>query len=200
MNNQLVISTIRKRQDSINVLFKPGQKKIIEKMENGIELNENEKRYLRGTLGRKLDEIALLMSSNANDGQKQLPFLSALGQDYYITGFEALKHNGYGWYYEPRTIHIINTRLKGSIEHLGKRIIFVRVKSLKGSSFWKDPGTRLRYATNEQILKDARHLKDNALERAWWSMFRRYPEIFVENAMDYEDPDEPGADIEDFGV
>lgn len=204
MNETDLISTIHNEIESINALFKPGQKRIIEKIYKGDELTDNEKRYLRGNLGKKIRELEYLVGSyDGSRSMDEYSFLSVLGNSYYITGFDAMKHNGFGWFYDPRTIYVINTKLKGSFKQAGKRVVLIRIKSLSGSLFQKDRETGLQFATNEQIIKDARFLDDPSLERAWWSMFRRYPRMFVKNPEKYSEPEGVGQQErrpEDYGV
>lgn len=196
-NNTLEL--IQANLEDLDALFKEGQKRIIQKLNDGEQLTENEKRYLRGLLGKKIEAIGLLIKgSSGRMTTHPFQFLS----DYYITGYEALKHNGYGWFYDTRTIFVINTRLKGSMDALSKRIVFIRRRSLKGSDLYKDPDSGLFYATNEQVLRDARAMKDESLVRTWWAMFFRYPDTFVKNAEEYHKamPIKELRDIGDFGV
>lgn len=168
------------------LLFKPVQQRIIEKLYNGEVLDENEKRYLRGNLGKKLTAIDQLVSIHRESPEQFIPFTEIL-QDYYITGFEALKNNGFGWFYEPKRIVIVNTRLKGTMYYKGKNVTFFRVKSLRFREWYMDEMSGLKYATNEQILKDARELGDESLIRIWKSMLNRYGKLFVKHPGTYED-------------
>ena len=61
--NDNVIASIYYNLNSIGALFKPGQRRIIEKLSKGTQLNENEKRYLRGKLGEKISAIEILYPS-----------------------------------------------------------------------------------------------------------------------------------------
>lgn len=199
MINNKTLELFYANLDDLDPLFKPGQKEIIRKLNLGEQLTENEKRYLRGLLGRRIEAIEMLIGRSS--GKNEIPPMQFLN-DYYITGYEALKHNGYGWFFDTRTIHVINSRLKGSLDAWSKRIVFLKRRSLKGKDFYRDPDNGLFYATNEQILKDARAMKDRALERTWWAMYSRYPNTFVANGKEYRDimPDLEPFDIGGFGV
>ena len=177
---------ILSRNDSVlEVLFKPVQRRVIDKLKSGAELNENEKRYLRGKLGEKLNVIDTLLESLDKQAYDNIPLLEGIS-NYYITGFEALRHNGFGWFYDTKNIVIINTRIKGRLSHNGKRFVFIRVRSLKSRGIQTDERTGLRYATNEQIYYDAKHQGDNALLSIWRSMLNRYGEMFVKNPNKFE--------------
>lgn len=178
MINNRTVNLLYRNFNDIDPLFKPVQKEVIRKLHEGQELSENEKRYLRGRMGSRIKALEVLFRSK-NYPKGGIP-LSNL-QDYYITGFEALKHNGYGWYYDTKTIIVINTRIKGTVEYGNKKVKYIRVKSLKNREYQIDDLTGQRYATNEQILKDSRSMNNLSLERAWWSMFNRYPDIFVKD-------------------
>ena len=198
------IGALNKRSNAARILFNPVQRQIIEKMGRGEEqaLSDNEKRYLRGKLGQKLTAIEQLLLTTGNSRDLRLPILDTL-DSYYLTGFEALKHNGFGWFYEPKVIIVINTRLKGSVFHDGKRYRFVRVRSMRSRQWYLDETNSLRYATNAQLIKDARELKDEALERTWYSMYERYGILFTGNftKLEGQKSDPPvSATPEDYGV
>src|SRR3989344_6619384 len=83
----------------VPTLFKSGQFAIIKKINEGKNLTENEKRYLRGRLGKKLSIIESLQSKTIVNN---LTFFLNNINSYYITGAEALKNNGFGWYFTPK--------------------------------------------------------------------------------------------------
>ena len=169
----------------LEVLFKPVQWRVIKKLRSGAELNENEKRYLRGKLGEKLNVIDRLLESRDQHSCENIPLLEGMA-NYYITGFEALRHNGFGWFYDTKNIVIINTRIKGSLSQNGKRYVFIRVRSIKSREIQIDELTGRRYATNEQIYYDAKRQGDNALLGTWKSMLNRYGNMFVKHPEKFE--------------
>ncbi len=197
-----ILQTLVGHPEFAQALFKPVQRRILEKLAIGADLDENEKRYLRGNLGRKLAAVEGLLRAASNCREGSLSFLEAL-DNYYISGYEALRHNGFGWFYEPKRIVVINTRLKGSLLYQGKQICFVRVKAMRHRKWYQEAESGLKYATNEQVLKDARELKDQALERTWYSMLERYQGLFVPRPDRYQKPT-PGRlsaeRPEDYGV
>lgn len=167
------------------VLFKPVQLHTIEKIVNGAPLTKNEERYMRGNLGKKINALHALININEMDSNHSHSFLSSL-DTYYISGHEALKRNGFGWFYDANIIIVMNTSLKGSIRHNGKKYIFIRTRSMKNRSRFRDPTTGIFYATNEQIIRDAFELKDESLIRTWNSMLVRYGPMFVENPEQFD--------------
>lgn len=176
----ITVRALNRRPPAARVLFKPVQRQIIEKLGRGQEqaLSDNEKRYLRGMLGQKLTAIEQLLLTTGNSRDLRHPLLDTL-DSYYLTGFEALKHNGFGWFYEPKVIIVVNTRLKGSVLYDGKQYRFVRVRSMESRQWYLDETNGLRYATNAQLIRDARELKDKTLERTWHSMLERYGNLFT---------------------
>lgn len=60
-------------------------------------------------------------------------------------------------YFEPKVIEVINTKIEGSI-----RI---------------DEKTGLKYATNEQIIKDTSITKNEYTKNIWMQMLSRYKNI-----------------------
>src|SRR3989338_3610947 len=103
-NQQLIRKLADSEEKVVPALFKPGQFNIIKKMNAGKKLTENEKRYLRGKMGKKLIALENL-EIKGTPTESLTIFLNSIGS-YYITGLEALKHNGYGWYFEPKSIEI----------------------------------------------------------------------------------------------
>ena len=177
---QKLIQLLAKKEDLIvPTLFKPVQFNIIKKINNNKILTENEKRYLRGKIRKKLTVLKTLI--NIEQTKNELAsFLDSI-DSYYITGLEALKHNGYGWYYEPKIIEIINTKIEGKININGKILKLIRVKSIKNSKITLDQTTGLKYAANEQIIKDTSFTKNEYTKTLWMQMLSRYKNMFVKN-------------------
>ena len=177
------LQLIRKLVDSeeiiVPTLFKPVQFNIIKKLNTGEKLTENEKRYLRGNMKEKLIALEELNGKEKiNEGISM--FLNSIGS-YYITGLEALKHNGYGWYFETKVVEIINTRIKGNVRIASNILKFMRVKTIEGSKYSIDKEIGLKYATNEQIFNDAKLTKNGYAKIVWIQMLSRYGKLFVEN-------------------
>ena len=161
-------------------LFKPAQFTILRKLNAGGKLTENEKRYLRGKMKTKLYILAKLMDGEAEKTNEYAVFLSSLGS-YYITGLEALKHNGFGWYFKPKIIEVINTKIEGKVSISDKTLRLIRAKSIRNSQFSLDKKTRLNYATNEQVIKDTKIIKNEYVESVWKQMLSRYGKLFIKN-------------------
>jgi len=172
---------IKKLADSeglvVPILFKPVQFNIIRKLNEGDKLNENEKRYLRGQLREKL---AALDQLNNNEKPNETQLLDSIGS-YYITGLEALKHNGYGWYFEPKIVEVINTKIEGSLRIGNRMFRLIRAKSIEKSEYTIDTGNGLRYATNDQVFQDAKLTKNEYVKKTWLQMLSRYGKLFVKN-------------------
>ncbi len=178
-NYQLIRKLAESEDKVVPTLFKPVQFKIIKKMNAGKKLTENEKRYLRGKMKEKLVALEELASKEeANDSAGSL--LDNL-DSYYITGLEALRHNGYGWYFEAKIIEVINTRIEGTIRIAGNIFKFIRVKSIEKSEYSIDKKTGLKHATNEQIFNDAKLTKNEYVKNVWVQMLSRYRKMFVEH-------------------
>jgi len=177
--NVKTIRLLNRNKDVMKVLFKPVQRVVIDKLDRGRPLDENEKRYLRGNLGKRIGAVDILL--DRSEEQVTHSILSHIPGSY-ITGYEALKHNGFGWYYDTNVITVMNTRIQGTMKEHGRRIRFVRVRSMADREFTTDERTELRYATNAQVMLDARTLRDNALIRTCGSMLDRYGEMFIEGA------------------
>src|SRR3989344_9367652 len=111
MNQKIIQNLVNKENLIVPTLFKPIQFKIIKKLSKGEKLNENEKRYLRGNIKKKLQIIEDLSTEKEN---KLISFLDNI-DSYYITGLEALKYNGYGWHFKTKIIEIINTKIQGKL-------------------------------------------------------------------------------------
>tara|TARA_Y100000034_G_C6837189_1_gene378445 strand:- start:228 stop:809 length:582 start_codon:yes stop_codon:yes gene_type:complete len=176
--NQKIIQRIANQEDLVvPTLFKPIQFNIIKKLSEGKKLNENEKRYLRGNIKKKLQAIENLYIKGQNE---YISFLNNLNS-YHITGLEALKHNGYGWYFKTKIIEIINTKIQGKLILSNKTLKLIRVKSITNSKVTIDKKTGLKYATNEQIIKDTKITKNNYTKKVWENMLLRYKKLFVKN-------------------
>lgn len=201
MANQQLIRKLAESEDVIvPALFKPVQFNIIKKLNAGKKLTENEKRYLRGNMRKKLNILEELEEKEiTTDGVNIL--LSSISS-YYITGLEALRHNGYGWYFEPKIIEIINTKIEGNIRMTDKILKFIRVKSVKNSSYTVDEKKSLKYATNEQIIKDTGITKNEYAKNVWVQMLSRYKNMFVKNYSKFKHfmPKEKTINYGEFGV
>ena len=199
-NQQLIRKLADSEELVVPVLFKPVQFTIIKKMNTGKKLTENEKRYLRGNMRAKLIALEKL---DTRDGTKESIsiLLNGIGS-YYVTGLEALKHNGYGWYFEPKAIEVINTRIEGSLRISGTLFKFIRVKSMERSEFNIDEKTGITYAENEQIFKDAGLTKNEYVKHVWIQMLARYGKLFARNYEKFKQllPKQKTIDYATFGV
>ena len=176
--NQKIIQNLADQENLIvPTLFKPIQFKIIKKLSKGEKLNGNEKRYLRGNIKKKLQIIEDLSTEKEN---KLISFLDNI-DSYYITGLEALKYNGYGWYFKTKIIEIVNTKIQGRLMFSDKTLKLIRVKSITNSKITIDKKTGLKYATNEQIIKDVIITKNDYTKKVWENMSLRYKELFIKN-------------------
>ena len=198
MDMILVGKILKLPEEQLNTLFKPKQQSVLKKVLSGDELDDNQKRYLRGDVRNKLELVRILI-----EGKNTSPlqnFTSGL-ENYYISGYDALKHNGYGWYFDTKRILIYNTRLKGTYHIPGKLIIAKRVKSLRTRGYERDPRTGIIYADNAQILKDAIAEGEEALVRECMSHLQRYGDLFIEDPEGVPDRHE-GSDLDpgEFGV
>ena len=169
MRQEMINRIVSMEEEVVPTLFKPVQFEVIKKLKDGKKLNENEKRYLRGNITRKLEIIEKIKF------KEDYPFLETLGS-YYITGLEALKHNGYGWYFDVKIVEIINTKIDGKIRIGDKIFKFIRVKSIQNSKYKID--NRIKYASNEQISKDVGITKNKYVELICKEMFSRYGKMF----------------------
>ena len=177
MNQKIIQNLVNKENLIVPTLFKPIQFKIIKKLSKGEKLNENEKRYLRGNIKKKLQIIEDLRTEKEN---KLISFLDNI-DSYYITGLEALKYNGYGWYFKTKIIEIINTKIQGKLIFSDKTLKLIRVKSITNSKITIDKETGLKYAKNEQIIKDTIITKNDYAKKVWENMFLRYKGLFIKN-------------------
>ncbi len=186
MISQKIIQWIAQQEDLVvPTLFKPVQFNIVKKLDKGKSLTDNEKRYLRGKMKKKFILLERFMNVE-HRGDNYTILLDAISS-YYITGLEALKHNGYGWYFEPKIIEVINTKVEGIVALKNKTVKFIRVKSIKNSKITVDKETGLKYATNEQIIKDISFTKNKYTKIVWTQMFARYKSMFVKNITKFKD-------------
>ncbi|MFH1636932.1 MAG: hypothetical protein ABIB71_00740 [Candidatus Woesearchaeota archaeon] len=182
MNTELIAKLADMEDTIVPTLFKPAQFRIIKKLKNGKRLTENEKRYLRGNMRKKIEAIEKI---TIREREGYMAFLSSLGS-YYITGLEALKHNGYGWYFDTKVIEVINTKLEGKLKVKDKTFRLIRARSATSAACSTDRETGLRYATNEQVLKDTRITKNDYTRAVWMQLLSRYRKLFVRNLDKYK--------------
>mgnify|MGYP006414291677 CR=1 FL=1 len=173
----------------VPTLFKPVQFNIIKKVLSNKKLNENEKRYYRGKMRKKLAALKLIFGESNNSNEIRVFdeiafFLQQIGS-YQITGLSALKHNGYGWYYAPKIIEVLNTKLEGKIIIGNKTLKLIRIKSITKSKTLRDKDDGLIYATNEQIIKDVSITKNKYVKQIWTQMATRYKQLFAKNYLNY---------------
>ena len=193
-----LISTIVENEDIFKpVLFKGVQFEVLRKLSQNAPLSETEKRYLRGNIRNRLNALEIISNQNREDDLAN--FLNKIGS-YYITGFEALKHNGFGWYYSTKRIEIINTKIHGTMRFHNKTIQFIRAKSISKCNLTVDDNTGLVYAANEQILKDSIFMKNDYLKEVWIQMFNRYRNIFVRDSRKYKKYLSQEEDVSLYGV
>ncbi len=180
MTNTKVIQKILSMDESITeTIIKPKQLSLLKKLLYGQKLTENEKRYLRGNLRKKLEFLEEFWEETQKiDGHQQL--LNTI-DSYYITGLAALRYHGFGWYYIPKIIEIINTRIEGKIRLKNVTLKFYRIKSISNSGFVIDKSTGLKYATNEQIISDTKYTKNSYTKLVWKNMLNRYWKHFVKD-------------------
>lgn len=199
-NQQLIRKLAESEELVVPTIFKPVQFSIIKKINAGKKLTENEKRYLRGKMGKKLIALEQLESKQLQIENLNI-ILNSIGS-YYITGLEALKHNGFGWYFEPKAIEVMNTRIEGTLRVAGAILKFIRIKSIEKSEYLVDKKTGLKYAANEQILNDAKLTKNEYVENVWMQMLSRYRKMFVKNYEKFKQliPKEKPIDYAKFGV
>jgi hypothetical protein len=183
MSSAMMSSVLELDDDEMNVLFKPVQLRVLRKCLDGKGLTENEKRYLRGRLGKKIAAIEHLFEGSGKDPLKDI--LSDVGE-YYITGYEALKHNGFGWYYSTKRVEVVNTKIEGRLNIGGRSVRFIRVRSLGKDGWVPDRHTGIRYAKNERIMGDAHRFGNEALFRTCVSHIEGYGRLFVEKPERYK--------------
>lgn len=199
-NQQLIRKLVDFEDVIVPTLFKPVQFNILKKLDSGKKLTENEKRYLRGRMREKLAALEELESKGETNESASI-FLNNIGS-YYITGLEALRHNGYGWYFDTKVIEVINTRIEGNVRIRNSLFKFIRVKSIDGSKYSIDKENGLKYAVNEQVINDAKLTKNEYVKNVWIQMLSRYGKMFVKNYSKFRQlvPKESIIDYEKFGV
>ncbi len=200
VSQQLLMKLIGFEGDVVPTLFKPMQFRVIKKLCELEKLTENEKRYLRGNMGKKLNALEELERKGTASGRIAV-LLGSIGS-YYITGLEALKHNGYGWYFDTKVIEVVNTRIEGTMRISGSTFKFIRAKSIGKSEYSIDNKTGLKYATNEQIHKDAKVTRNEYVKNVWMQMLSRYGKLFARNYGKLKQllPNEKAIDYGKFGV
>ena len=178
MEDMILLKNITQLEDVIvPTLFKPIQFRVITRLSKGKSLSDNEKRYFRGRIKQKLVALKEIIKQ-PYDQNELTHILNSIGI-YYITGLEALKHNGFGWYYQTKIVEIINTKIQGKIHLSNMTLRFIRVKTIKKKKYKTDKKTGLKYATNEQILKDVTITKNTYAKKLWIEMLSRYKRMFV---------------------
>ena len=182
-NTKLLLKVLSIEESLIDTYIKPKQLSIIKKIVMGKKLTENEKRYLRGNLRKKLELLEEFWNITNNSPEHQ-QLLNIIDR-YYITGLEALKYHGFGWYYESKIIEIINTRLEGTIRLDSCTLKFYRVKSIRNSRYIIEDLTGLKYASIEQIIHDTKNTKNEYTKFVWKNMLKRYGKQFVEDPNKY---------------
>ncbi len=187
-------------ENIIDTFIKPKQLSILKKQLNGKRLSENEKRYLRGNLRKKLEFLGQFQDTISGGSEHQ--WVLNIINSYYITGLAALRYNGFGWYYIPKIIEIINTRLEGKIRLNNVTLKFFRVRSINYNEVIVDEQTGLKYATNDQIIKDVKYTKNEYTSLVWKNMLNRYGKQFVEDPEKYSEyvHIEEAVDYSKFGV
>ncbi|PIN81219.1 hypothetical protein COV11_02380 [Candidatus Woesearchaeota archaeon CG10_big_fil_rev_8_21_14_0_10_30_7] len=180
----------------VPTLFKPIQFNIIKKLTQKKNLSANENRYLRGAIKNKLTIIEAItkIKHPKND---LASFLNKI-DSYHITGSGALKHNGYGWFFEPKIIEIINTKISGQVKINKQLVKFFRVKSIIKSKITIDKETGIKYALNEQIIKDTKITKNLYIKKLWIQMYKRYGNLFVEK--EFKEYTEEKINYSEYGV
>jgi len=184
MDTKLILKIVKNEDIIVPTFLKPKQYEVIKKLNQNQKLNENEKRYLRGDIRKKLFLLEKLL--NETQAQTKLStFLNSI-DTYYITGLDALKHNGYGWFFETKIIEVINTKIEGNIFIDDKTIKLIRVKSIKNCQNIIDKDTHIKYATNEQIFQDTNLTHNRYTKQIWKNMLERYRKSFISNFEKYK--------------
>lgn len=176
--DELISKLVSLGQDKVNILFKPKQFEVLKKIESGENLTETQQRYLRGTILKKLKLLYELNLDFYNPKIQNYVDLLKILDDYYITGLEAIKHNGYGWDYTTKIVEIINPKLDGEIDFSALKLKFIKVKSMKNYEYITDGETGVKFATNEQIIKDSGITKNSLVKKRWINVYSTYGESF----------------------
>ena len=178
VNSELISKIVELGEEMVRPIFKDKQFGVLKKISFGTELTETEKRYLRGNIRKKLKLLNILNSDQYNPRVKDyLDFLKIL-RKYYITGLDALKNNGFGWDLKINVIEVINTKLNGEVEFSDKTLKLIKVKSIKKANFEINKSDSLKYATNEQIIKDIKITKNFLVKKKWTNHYLRYKSEF----------------------
>lgn len=184
-NPNLIRKIVQNKDEVVPYLFAPIQFNILKKIIIGKRLNENEKRYLRGNMRKKLTALEHLETGIDFDSTIAV-LLNSIGS-YYITGLSALRYNGFGWYFEPKVIEVVNTKVEGRMHLEGKQVKLIRVNSISSAHYLVDKRTGLKYATNEQVLKDIIITKNEYAKAVWVQMLERYEKMFVKHPEKYKE-------------
>ena len=177
-NNELISKIVELGKDIVRPIFKDKQYDVLKKISFGTELTETEKRYLRGNIGKKLELLNILNLDQYNPRVRDYSDFLKILRDYYITGLEALKNNGFGWDLKINIIEVINTNLNGEVEFSGKILKFIKVKSIKNADYIFNKSDSMKYATNEQIIKDIKITKNHLVRKKWTNHYLRYKTEF----------------------
>lgn len=198
MNLKTIQKVLSLSDERTDALFKPKQKIVLRKLLSGEVLNDNEKRYLRGSIRNKIEMLSSLIEDEDDNPLQE--FTKGIG-NYYISGYEALKHNGFGWYFDIKRVLIYNTIMEGTYRIPGKLIVLKRLKSIRNRDLLVDEEDGITYAGNGQILRDAISEGDIALIRECRSHVRRYGEMFMIGSENYiEEEGQVNVDPAHFGV
>jgi len=200
MDQQLITKLVGLEDEIVPALFKPVQFNILKKLYKNSKLTENEKRYLRGKMSKKINLLEKIANAKEQDAD-YVQFLASLGS-YYITGLEALRHNGYGWYFKTKLLEVINTKITGKLVIGNITLKLIRVKSITNAIVEIDPKTGLKYAANEQIFNDIKITKNAYSLAVWKQMLSRYKKLFVKNINNYAGSfaEERRVDYSKYGV
>ena len=177
-NSELISKIVELGKEIVRPIFKDKQFGVLKKISFGAELTETEKRYLRGNIRKKLELLNILNSDHYNPRVKDYSDFLKILREYYITGLESLKNNGFGWDLKINVIEIINTKLNGEVEFSGKTLKLLKIKSIKKADFVFNKSDSLKYATNEQIIKDTKITKNLLVKKKWTNHYLRYKSEF----------------------
>ena len=177
-NSELISKIVELGKDIVRPIFKDKQFEVLKKISFGTELTETEKRNLRGNVRKKLELLNILNSDQYNPRVKDYSDFLKILREYYITGLEALKNNGFGWDLKVNIIEVLNTKLNGEVEFSGKILKLIKVKSIKKADFELNKSDSLKYATNEQIIKDTKVTKNLLVKKKWTNHYLRYKSEF----------------------
>ena len=187
-NNELISKIVELGKDIVRPIFKDKQFEVLKKISFGTELTETEKRYLRGNIRKKLELLNILNADQYNPRVKDYSDFLKILREYYITGLESLKNNGFGWDLKINVIEIINTKLNGGVEFNGKILKLIKVKSIKKADVVFNKSDSMKYATNEQIIKDIKITKNLLVRKKWLNHYLRYKSEF--SKFKPEEPDD----------